>query len=247
VTETAAAAYIETMNATRLWIGAVVGAAAIGGAVVAWPDSATSAADAVEEGITVTAVGSAEAVPDRAEFAFGVTTHAATADEASSGNAAQMRKLIDALKAAGVRTEDIRTQNVSVSPRYSHDGKPLPGFTAENTVSAKVASARAGAIVDIAVANGATNTSGPTFDVTDRDALYRDALADAVKEARRKAEAIGAAGGVSVGDVTRVVEGAEAGQPVFLEAAARDQGKTTPVEPGQEEVQATLTVTFDVG
>jgi uncharacterized protein len=235
------------MNATRLSLAGLVGVALVAGALVAWPDSATSAADAAEEGITVTAVGSAKAVPDRAEFVFGVTTHGATAEEASAANAERMRELIDALKAAGVRTEDIRTQSVSVSPRHSPEGKQLPGFTAENSVSVKVASARAGAIVDLAVANGATTTYGPSFDVSDREKLYRDALAEAVREARKKAEAIAAAGGVSLGDVTRVVEGGEAGQPVYLEAAARDRATTTPVEPGREEVQATLTVTFAVG
>jgi uncharacterized protein len=235
------------MNAAKLSIAALAGALVLVGALIAWPDSATSAADAPEEGITVTAVGSVKAVPDRAELVFGVTTHGATAEDASRENAGRMRRLIDALKAAGVRTEDIRTQSVSVSPRYSPEGKQLSDFTAENSVSVKVASARAGAIVDLAVDNGATNSSGPSFDVSDRDALYRKALADAVAEARKKAEAIGSAGGVSVGDVTRVVEGGEAGPPVFLEAAARDRATTTPVEPGQEEVQATLTVTFAVG
>ena len=234
------------MNATRLSLVAVTCGALLLGAAVAWPDSAISGADQAEEGITVTAVGSVKAVPDRAELVFGVTTQGATAEEASSANAARMQRMIDALKEAGVRTEDIRTQSVSVSPRYSPEGKQLSGFTAENSVSAKVPSARAGEIVDLAVENGATNTSGPSFDVSDRDALYRKALADAVREARKKAEAIGTAGGVSVGDVTRVVEGAEAGSPVFLEAAARDKATTTPVEPGQEEVQATLTVTFAV-
>jgi uncharacterized protein len=235
------------MNATRLVLVAAAGACLLVAAAVAWPQGASSAADEAENGITVTAVGSVKAVPDRAEFQFGMTTQGTTANEASGQNAARMRELIDALKAAGIRSEDIRTQNVSVSPRHSPEGKQLSGYTAENSVAVKVDSGRAGAILDLAVEHGATNTSGPTFDVSDRDALYREALADAVKEARKKAEAIGSAGGVSVGDVTRVVEGGEAGPPVFLEAAARDQAKATPVEPGKEEVQATLTVTFAVG
>src|SRR5918992_1190013 len=156
------------MNATRLSLAAVTCAALLLGAAVAWPESAISGADAAEEGITVTAAGSVKAVPDRAELVFGVTTQGASAVEASSANAARMRKVIDALKEAGVRTEDIRTQSVSVSPRHSPEGKQLSGFTAENSVSVKVASARAGAIVDLAVENGATNTSGPSFDVSDR-------------------------------------------------------------------------------
>jgi uncharacterized protein YggE len=93
----------------------------------------------------------------------------------------------------------------------------------------------------------ATHQSGPSFDVSDWNALYRDALTDAVNDARKKAEAIGTAGGVSVGSVTRVVEGGEAGPPMSLEAAARDETKATPIEPGEEDVQATPTVTFAVG
>jgi uncharacterized protein len=231
------------MNSTRIAVAVGSGASLLVLAVAAWPEGASSAADEAEDGITVTAVGSVEGVPDRAEFSFGVTTDGATAKGASTANAARMAELIDALKAAGVRSQDIRTQNVSVSRRHSPTGEQLPGFTAENSVSVKAAADRAGAIVDVAVASGATNASGPSFDVSDREALYRDALRAAVREARKKAEAIAGAGGVSVGDVSRVVEGGSVG-PVYLEAAARTQA--TPIEPGQEEIQATVTVTFAV-
>jgi uncharacterized protein len=233
------------MSSTRLAIAALVGAAVVAGPLVAWPDYATSAADAAEEGITATGVGTVEAVPDRAELSFGVTTRGTTAKNASTANAERMTELIDALKAAGVRSEDIRTQSVSVSPRHSPMGKRLPGFVAENSVSVQVDSDRAGAIVDVAVSNGATNASGPSFDVSDRDALYREALQAAVREAREKAEAIASAGGVSVGDVTRVVEGGSAEPAFYLETAQRTSA--TPIEPGQEEVQATVKVTFSVG
>jgi uncharacterized protein len=233
------------MSSTRVWIAALAGAAVVAGLFVAWPDSATSAADDAEEGITVSGVGTVDAVPDRAELSFGVTTEGTTAKEASTANAERMTELIDALKAAGVRGEEIRTEHVSISPRHSPMGKRLPGFVAENSASVQVSSDRAGAIVDVAVANGATNTSGPSFDVSDRDALYREALQAAVREARKKAEAIASAGGVTVGDVTRVVEGATAGPPVYLEAA--DRASATPIEPGEEEIQASVTVTFSVG
>lgn len=233
------------MTSTRIALAVVSAASLLVLAAVAWPEGASSAADEAEEGITVTAVGSVEAVPDRAELSFGVTTNGATAKDASRANAERMTELIDALKAAGVRSEGIRTQNVSVSPRHSPMGKRLPGFVAENSVSVQVDSARAGAIVDLAVENGATNASGPSFDVSDREALYRDALGAAVREARKKADAIAGAGGVSVGDVRRVVEGGTAEPPVYLEAPTR--AAATPVEPGEEEIEATVTVTFAVG
>jgi uncharacterized protein YggE len=233
------------MNPTRIAVAVASGALLLVLAVAAWPEGASSAADEAEDGITVTAVGSVKAVPDRAELSFGVTTEGTTAKEASRANAARMTELIDALKGAGVRNAEIRTQNVSVSRRHSPTGEQLPGYTAENSVSVKVASSRAGAIVDLAVASGATNASGPSFDVSDREALYRDALGVAVREARKKAEAIAGAGGVSVGDVSRVVEGGAEGPTMYFAPANRAQA--TPVEPGQEEIQATVTVTFAVG
>jgi uncharacterized protein len=233
------------MNPTRIAVAVASGALLLVLAVAAWPEGASSAADEAEDGITVTAVGSVKAVPDQAQLSFGVTTEGATAKEASRANAARMTELIDALKAAGVRNADIRTQNVSVSRRHSPTGEQLPGYTAENSVSVKVASKRAGAIVDLAVASGATTASGPSFDVSDREALYRDALRAAVREARKKAEAIADAGGISVGDVRHVVEGGGEGSTMYL--ATADRAQATPVEPGQEEIQATLTVTFAVG
>jgi uncharacterized protein YggE len=233
------------MNPTRIAVAVASGALLLVLAVAAWPERASSAADEAEDGITVTAVGSVKAVPDRAELSFGVTTEGSTTKDASRANAARMTELIDALKGAGVRSTEIRTENVSVLRRHSPTGEQLPGYTAENSVSVEVASNRAGAIVDLAVASGATNASGPSFDVSDREALYRDALRLAVREARKKAEAIAGAGGVSVGDVSRVVEGGSEGPTMYL--ATADRAQATPVEPGEDEIQATLTVTFAVG
>src|SRR5919109_1162406 len=64
--------------------------------------------------ITVTGTGTVSAVPDRAEFSFGVTTEARTATQALAANSADMRKVIDALKGAGVAAANIQTQTVSL-------------------------------------------------------------------------------------------------------------------------------------
>lgn len=235
------------MNATRLSLAALAAAALILAAAVAWPDAATSAADEAEEGITVTATGSAEAVPNRARFTFGVTTNGNTSEAALAANSTKMRALVAALKGAGVPEGKIQTESVSVSPRISPSGERVDGFTAENSASVEVASDRAGEIVDLAVGSGATNVSGPSFERSDRDAQYNKALANAVEQARTKAETLSDAANVALGDVTRVVEGGEPG-PVVYETAARAKAvPDTPVEPGTEEITASVTVTFSVG
>lgn len=234
------------MNATRLSLAAVAAAALILAAAVAWPDPATSAADEAEDGITVTATGTAEAVPNRARFTFGVTTNGSTSEAALAANSTKMRALVTALKRAGIPEANIRTESVSVSPRMSPSGERIDGFTADNSASVEVAADRAGEIVDLAVGSGATNVSGPSFERSDRDAHYNKALANAVEQARTKAEALADAANVALGDVTRVVEGDQPG-PVVYETAARSAVADTPVEPGTEEITASVTVTFSVG
>src|SRR5262245_50259347 len=88
--------------------------------------------------ITVTGTGTVSATPDRAEFAFGVSTAARTATQALASNAADMQKVIAALKAAGVPAASIQTQTVSLDPRYSQDGDEILGYNATNSVSARI-------------------------------------------------------------------------------------------------------------
>ena len=54
---------------------------------------------------------------------FGVESQARTATAALAANAAEMRKVIAAVKAAG--GTDVKTQSVSLSPRYNEKNEPV--------------------------------------------------------------------------------------------------------------------------
>jgi uncharacterized protein YggE len=225
-----------------------VGLAAYAG--VGRPDSAqgqVASAPTGPTGITVTGTGSVRAAPDRAEFSFGVETQGQTGDEALAKNNTVVQKVIDAIKAAGVAAGDIQTQQVSVYPRYSSDGQQIVGFTATNSVSVKIRDvSKAGAVVDAAVKAGANQVYGPTFSIGDQSALYRNALDDAYADARSKAEALADITGVSLGQVINVVEGGLFPIPLAGGGAAEDAA-APPIEPGLQEIQASLTVTFAIG
>ncbi|MER3488122.1 MAG: hypothetical protein C4307_05085, partial [Chloroflexota bacterium] len=62
--------------------------------------------------ITVTGSGAARAVPNRVAFSFGVTSEGKTASQALAASSAEMRKVIAALKGAGVAAADIQTAAV---------------------------------------------------------------------------------------------------------------------------------------
>jgi uncharacterized protein YggE len=81
--------------------------------------------------------------------------------------------------------------------------------------------------------------------VANPSAFYRQALADALDDARAKAAALGKAGGFTVGQVLTVTE-ASATPPPMPFAAAPAKGASTPVEPGSQDVTADVTVSFSI-
>ena len=193
--------------------------------------------------VTTLGHGVVTSVPDEATVSAGVRSDAPTAAAALAENARAMNAVVEAVKRAGAK--DVQTQQVSLYPQTDPQGK-VTGFVAQNTVTAKAKIAAAGALVDAAVAAGANTVDGPVLALSDRDALYRDALKRAVADARAKALALADAGGFGVGPVTTVVEQGAAEQPVFQAAgvAAKDAG--TPIEPGTQDVTADVTVSFTI-
>ena len=226
----------------RLLIIAVLllGAAAIAG--VARPEGSHAAGSAdspATRTITVTGTGTATATPTRASVSFGVQTQAASAKGALMQNAAEMRKVIAALRGAGA--DDIQTETVSLSPTLD-ESQQLQGYSAANTVSATVTFAEAGATIDAAVEAGANQVFGPSPLADDADALYEQALSRAVQNAHTHAGVLARAAGATVGDVTAISEGGTAPLPIaYGKTAAAD---STPVVAGPQDTTATVTVTY---
>jgi len=218
----------------------LLGAAAIAG--VARPEGthAAGSPDSPARTITVTGTGTATSTPTRATVSFGVQTQAPTAKAALAQNGADMRKVIAALQDAGAK--DIKTQWVSLSPVYG-DNQTLQGYSATNSVSATVTFAAAGATIDGAVEAGANQVDGPSPLADDTDALYKKALGDAVANARAHAEALAAAAGAKVGEVTSISEGGAAPIPLTYDKAAAASAPT-PVIAGPQDTTASVVVTF---
>jgi uncharacterized protein len=232
------------MPLAKILLAALAGALLVAFAGVGRPDAARSAPD-TDRTLSVSGAGSVTVVPDRAQFSFGVETRGRTAAEALATNGAAMRKVIAALKAAGVADRDLQTQQVSLSALYSDNGGSVIGYSASNSVSATVHKlAQAGTVIDKAVAAGANQVYGPSLDRADREELYRKALEAALANARAKAETIAAAAGLTLGRATQVQETSTAPPIYVAEARAAAPDEPTPIEAGTQDVQANVTVTF---
>ncbi len=199
--------------------------------------------------VTASGMGTAVAAPDQATMSFGVTRQSAQAKTALDDAAKIAEEITAAVKKAGVAAEDIQTQGITVYPLSTDtDGKvTISGYQATLSVSVTVKDLdKLGEVIAAATNAGADNVNGPSFTV-DEDAEYREqAIAAAVEDARRSAEAMAKAADKTVGDVVRLsatdVFSAPLARAESLDAAAA----AVPIEPGTLDIQASVTVVFEL-
>jgi uncharacterized protein len=199
-------------------------------------------------GITVVGSGTARAVPDVADWSFGVQSDSETASAALKAASEATRRIIGALRDEGIAKDDLRTEQVSLYPRTSDDGRAVIGYSASSTVHATVRDlGKAGSIVDAAVEAGANQIYGPSLRVSDNRAQYRAAIEAALDDARARAQALAAKAGVTLGGPVAIVEsGGGTPGPVYDRGMAQAGGAEVPIEPGVDEIAATLTVTYAI-
>jgi uncharacterized protein len=216
-----------------------------GGEIAVGSTGQAQGATTSAEGITVTGTGSANAVPDIAEWSFGVQADADSASAALETASGSILRVLGALRDAGIADKDLRTEQVSVYPRTSDDGLTVVGYTASTSVHAVVRKlGAAGEVLDAAVAAGANQVYGPTLRLSDARAQYQAAVDAAFDDARARAEAIAAKAGVELGSAVSIVE-AGGGGDVYAERAAVADAAVA-IEPGQQKVTATLSVTYAI-
>ena len=198
--------------------------------------------------VTVAGVGTVSAAPDMAEITTGVVTQAPTAAQALAANSQAMERLLQALGALGVAPRDIQTTNISVSPlrRQGRDGQPpeIIGYEVTNQVRVKVRDLSGlGRVLDQQVGQGANLVYGIQFGRQEPAPLQDEARKRAMADARRKAELYASAASLKVGRVVAVQE-AGAASPRPEMAARVMMSAAVPVAPGEQEIQASVTVTF---
>ena len=200
-------------------------------------------------GITVVGEGTVRAEPTIAYVSTGVQSRGQTAQEAQAENTRLMNAVIAAIRQTGVAEQDIRTSGINLSPIYERQPNTISGYQATNTVRVTVQDVkRTGEVLDATVKSGANLTGNVSFDIKDDTELRKQALDQAVKAARIRADAIAAAAGLRVVGVQSMTD-ESSGRPEFPEMArnvaamAADAGPV-PVQPGQLAVTARVRIVF---
>ncbi len=200
--------------------------------------------------ITVVGKGEAKASPDTARVQLGVQTEAPSARQALTDNNGKMSALVAKLKELGVANQDIQTSNISIYPRYDHDGREVLGYQVHNTVTVKIRSVgQTGDLLDQVVDAGANNMSGISFMIEDPKALEQQAREQAIADARTRAEAMAKAAGASVGQIISISENIGTAPPVMYampEAAGRATDASVPTEAGEQTLSAQVQMSFEL-
>jgi uncharacterized protein YggE len=196
--------------------------------------------------------------PDRAQVTFSVETENIDVKVAQQANAVQMTKVIDALVAAGLPKDALKTTGYNIYPVYDDYSKtPLEQkirtYRVTNTLTVTLHDvSRTGEVLDIAVVNGINQASSIQFMLSDEQAqvLRTEALKKAVTLARADADTVAGALGVTIVDVKSVdISGGYA--PVLFENynagdAMMKSAAPAPIQPGDVTVTAQVSITYTI-
>lgn len=197
--------------------------------------------------LTVTGQGTESTPASLAQIQLGVEVQGETAAEVQQEIANRSAAVIEYLQSQNV--QKLQTTGVYLYPQYDYSengNQRIIGYTASNTVSFRVDTTRAGAIMDSAVDAGATRIDGVSF-VADDNAIataQREALREATEEALAQADVVLESLGLSRDEVVgiQINNSSTYLPPIPYAAVAEDRAASTPVIAGEQDVSATVTL-----
>lgn len=191
----------------------------------------------------LTGHGQIPVAPDTAIIRLGVQTTGENLSQIQADNARISQSIIQVLQRMGIT--DIKTFQYSIDKVFDYvEGRQIDkGFSVRNVLEIKTNNLEAvGAIIDASVKAGANIVDLISFDISNREYYYQQALNMAIMNAIQKANSITMNLGLTGSPVpVKIVENtAMPFIPVQREFAAAP----TPIMPGTLNVEANVTVDF---
>jgi uncharacterized protein YggE len=180
-----------------------------------------------------------------------IETHAATAADAAGSNGHLAQKVRDAVQGKLGDKGMIWTGGYSLYPEYNeprNGGKPtITGYRAENSITIEAGSLDlVGPLIDAAIAAGANRVNSLDYSLRENSKARSDAITKASKDAQTQAQALAAALGLKLGPIMRASTVAEIRPIIGASSLGAMRGATTPIEPGQVTVPATVSLTYEI-
>lgn len=192
--------------------------------------------------------GNVNVAPDTANIILGVQTENTDLKIAQNENSVIATRIINSLKSIGIDEKNINTDTYLIEPQYDFvDGRQVfRSYKVINSIRIVTKDINnVGKIVDTATANGANLVSTINFSLSDAEPYYRRALNLAVENAIIKARDISNSLGVVLDDIPITVVEKNSNYIPSTERRTLAATAVTPIMPGQIDISASITATFN--
>lgn len=190
--------------------------------------------------------GQVSVSPDFASLRLGVLTSGESVTGAQMENARISQQVLQGLKQLGIT--DIQTVQYQIDQLvdFQNGQRINQGYQVRNVFEVTTGDiARVGTVIDTAVKNGANIVESIRFDISKPELYYQQALNLAVKNAINKAKGIGSSLKIPNEPIpVLITENSLAPIPYTRSLAMRGEIAATPIEPGQNDIEASVTVEF---
>ncbi len=209
----------------------------------------------------VSGEGKVATSPDRAEISLGIQANESTVKAVQDKGNQVINQITQDLLALGVEKADIKTTNYSLYPNYDYrsGSQKITGYALNVSVQVKAQDfSKITQIVDTATKDGANQVGGINFTLSDdkKKQVEDQVRAEAVKQAKAKAESLSSLAGVKLGRIINISENSNSGVPPIYPMMAKSQaldavggagGTAAPtnVEPGSTTFTMTVTLSYE--
>jgi hypothetical protein len=174
--------------------------------------------------VSVTGTGEVKAQPDMAYVTLGVEARRPTLAEARTEVNAAVERVLALTRELKIEAKFVDSTRLQVQPDYRWDEKAsqqvLLGYVVNRQVDVEMHDLdRLGALLEKAVSAGVNQMGGARLDSSRRKELEREALRQAVDDARLNADALARAAGAKLGPVQSISTAGAMPVPLYLERA----------------------------
>lgn len=211
-------------------------------------------AEEMMRSLTLTGTGEVFVAPDMATVNLGVSSFDEKASEAMRKNSDLMARVFGELEAAGVKTRDIQTTQLSLNQRWdrraNNNTEPkIIGYDVLNTITVRVRDlSSVGTILDVLTQAGANQISSISFGLQKPRPHQDDARVRAVDDALAKAELYAKAAGIELGQIISIneISGVVHPRPMARMAEASMAMDAVPISEGELGMRSNVTIVYEI-
>lgn len=206
--------------------------------------------------LTVSGHASLNKPADQLHLSIAVVTEAETAEEALKANNQKMYAVFSVLDDQGLSKKEYSTGQFNVSPIYAPYPKNPPadwvqhiiGYRVNNTITVKSNKlGQAGGLIDVVTQAGANSIDQINFELKDARLYRQEAIQSATANAMEDARSLATAANIGLGRILQIqLDNASAPQPQFKSYAAANLEHSTPIEAGDVQVNAKVTIVYEI-